>query len=170
MQHVYFLQISCENKKEVFLNVIFNAFQCDVEEYLPVKMLSSHPHVEPDGTVWNIGTAHDPKAGYSYAIVKFQKKNPNWTGNGKLIILGSIVFILNLVIFPRLFTIQNEKLYWAVYIGVFFLSRFIIQSSNIYKYRMNDGWAIHFSCQIQIEFSQRLIGCSFFLPTDKTSD
>ena len=59
--------------------------QCDLEEYIPVKMTSAHPHVDPDGTVWNVGTSHDPKTGYAYAIIKYQKKNPNWSGELRIL-------------------------------------------------------------------------------------
>ncbi len=68
-----------------------------MEEFIPVKTLSSHPHVDPlDGSVWNVGTAHDPKRGYSYAVVRCQRTNPTWSGTMILenAQVGSEVFLV----------------------------------------------------------------------------
>ena len=43
-------------------------------------MTTSHPHVDASGTMWNVGTAYDPKKGYSYAVVKYEKADPEWSG------------------------------------------------------------------------------------------
>ncbi len=42
-------------------------------------MTCAHPHVDSDGVVWNVGTTHDPKRGYSYSVVKYEKTNPLWS-------------------------------------------------------------------------------------------
>ena len=57
--------------------------QVEIEEFLPsIKMTSAHPHKdrEKKDIIWNIGTASDPKKGYSYAVIKYEKENPDWTG------------------------------------------------------------------------------------------
>ena len=54
--------------------------QVDIEEYVPVKMTTSHPIRDRDGTLWNVGTSYEEKKGYSYAIVKFEKSDPDWSG------------------------------------------------------------------------------------------
>jgi hypothetical protein len=51
-----------------------------VEEHIPVKLTTSHPQIDEDGTIWNIGTSYEPKKGYSYSVIKYQKRNPDWTG------------------------------------------------------------------------------------------
>ena len=61
-------------------HIISFAFQFDVEETLPVKMTCAHPQVEKNGTIWNIGTNYDPKKGYSYSVIKYEKTNPTWSG------------------------------------------------------------------------------------------
>lgn len=55
-------------------------FQCNVEEYVPVKLMTSHPQIDDQGTVWNIGTAFESKKGYAYTILKFEKTIPDWSG------------------------------------------------------------------------------------------
>ncbi len=45
-----------------------------------MRLTAAHPHVDSDGTVWNVGTAFDHKKGYSYSIIKYQQKSPDWTG------------------------------------------------------------------------------------------
>ena len=38
-------------------------------------LATSHPHIDEDGSVWNIGTAHHKKSGFVYTIFKFEPKS-----------------------------------------------------------------------------------------------
>jgi len=52
-----------------------NDFQHSIEDHCPVFLATSHPHLEPDGTLWNIGTGGDKKSGFFYTIFKFPPKS-----------------------------------------------------------------------------------------------
>ncbi len=49
--------------------------QNSIDDHAPVFLATSHPHVDEDGTVWNIGTAHHKKSGFVYSVFKFQPKS-----------------------------------------------------------------------------------------------
>lgn len=42
-----------------------------LEEYIGVNTATAHPHVDPDGTVYNMGSSFAGKKGPRYSIVKF---------------------------------------------------------------------------------------------------
>ena len=50
-------------------------------------MATSHPQIDEDGTVWNIGTAHHKKSGFVYTIFKFEPKSED---QGKIKFIYSI--------------------------------------------------------------------------------
>ena len=50
---------------------LISIFQDSIEDHAPVFLATSHPHIEEDGTVWNIGTAHHKKSGFVYSVFKF---------------------------------------------------------------------------------------------------
>jgi len=54
--------------------------QIDMEEYVEIKSMTSHPLVDKNGTVWNVGTAYDGKKGaYSYVVLKMERTNARWS-------------------------------------------------------------------------------------------
>lgn len=42
-----------------------------LEEYISVQTATAHPHVDPDGTVYNMGSSFAEKQGPQYTIIKF---------------------------------------------------------------------------------------------------
>ena len=41
----------------------------DISKYVAVNLATAHPHIEPDGTVYNMGSSF--KGGSKYNIIKF---------------------------------------------------------------------------------------------------
>ena len=57
------------------LYFLFFLFQNSIEDHAPVFLATSHPHIDEDGTVWNIGTTHHKKSGFVYSVFKFEPKS-----------------------------------------------------------------------------------------------